>query len=53
MDHDTYVEQPKYRRDSHEEVTHDNGLGVVSEKRRPALIATLLDASESASQAAR
>src|SRR6185503_3595661 len=34
------VEHAKCRRDGHEEVTRDNGLGAVSKKRRPALIFT-------------
>ena len=35
-----YVERLNCRRDSHEGITRENGLCVVSEKSRPALIAT-------------
>jgi hypothetical protein len=40
LDHNEDVQHPERGGDSHEEVTRDNGLGVVSEKRRPALTAT-------------
>jgi hypothetical protein len=36
---DKYIEDPKFDRDGNKEVAGDNGLGVISDECRPALLA--------------
>ena len=42
LDDDKDVQHPERGRDGHEEVTRENGRGVISQERRPALVSSRL-----------